>query len=328
MLRLAFAGIAAIAALQTLAAAAEPRPNILWLTSEDHSPHMGCYGDKLARTPNVDGLAAKGMIFKHAWSCYPVCAPARSTIISGMYPASTGAEHMRSMVPMPAGTKMYPQFLREAGYYCTNNSKEDYNLAKPGQVWDESSARAHWQNRRAEPAVLRHLQFDQEPREPDSHAAAPANHRSGKGPRAGLSSRHARGAAGLGPVLRQGERGRCGRGRAAEGARRRPAWRKRRSSSITPITAAACRGASAGRAIRACKCRWSSIFPRNGGASRRRNTSRAANRTGWSALSIWRRRVLSLAGIKPPEWMQGHAFAGPHQTEPQPFVLRLSRPDG
>jgi uncharacterized sulfatase len=110
---------------------------------------MGCYGDKLARTPNVDRLAAKGMIFNRAWSCCPVCAPARSAIIAGMYPASTGAEHMRSLVPMPAGAKMYPQLLRDAGYYCTNNSKEDYNLAKPGQVWDESSARAHWRNRPA-----------------------------------------------------------------------------------------------------------------------------------------------------------------------------------
>src|SRR5690349_2921449 len=137
-------------ALSLLQVSAADKPNILWLTSEDHSPTMGCYGDKLARTPNVDALAAKGMIFLHAWSCFPVCAPARSTIISGLYPTSTGAEHMRSMVPMPAGTKMFPQFLREAGYYCTNNSKEDYNLAKPGQVWDESSAQAHWKNRRAD----------------------------------------------------------------------------------------------------------------------------------------------------------------------------------
>jgi uncharacterized sulfatase len=123
------------------------RPNILWLTSEDHGPHMGCYGDPLARTPHVDALAARGMRFLRAWSGCPVCAPARTAIISGMYPSSLGAEHMRSMVPMPAGTKMYPQLLREAGYYCTNNAKEDYNLVKPGQVWDESSPQAHWKNR-------------------------------------------------------------------------------------------------------------------------------------------------------------------------------------
>jgi uncharacterized sulfatase len=124
-----------------------PRPNILWITSEDHGPQMGCYGDRFATTPNVDALAAKGMIYTHCWSNAPVCAPARTTLISGMYPPSTGSEHMRSMLPYPAGKKMYPQFLREAGYYCTNNSKEDYNLAKPGKVWDDSSRNAHWRNR-------------------------------------------------------------------------------------------------------------------------------------------------------------------------------------
>src|SRR5947209_7560826 len=116
--------------------AAEPHlPNILWITSEDHGPHMGCYGDTYATTPNVDALAAKGLRYLHCWSNAPVCAPARTTLISGMYPPSTGGEHMRSMAPFPAGKKMYPQLLREAGYYCTNNSKEDYNLTKPGEVW-------------------------------------------------------------------------------------------------------------------------------------------------------------------------------------------------
>lgn len=134
-------------ALSPLAAA--DRPNILWLTSEDHGPQMGCYGDPLARTPHVDALAAQGMIFKRAWSNAPVCAPARTAIISGLFPPSLGAEHMRSEVAMPAGAKMLPQYLREAGYYCTNNAKEDYNLTKPGQVWDESSAQAHWRKRPA-----------------------------------------------------------------------------------------------------------------------------------------------------------------------------------
>jgi arylsulfatase A-like enzyme len=110
---------------------------------------MGCYGDSYASTPNVDRLAAKGMIYKRVWSCAPVCAPARTTVISGMYPPSTGSEHIRSLVAYPAGKKMFPQFLREAGYYCTNNVKEDYNLDKPGQVWDESSKNAHWRKRAA-----------------------------------------------------------------------------------------------------------------------------------------------------------------------------------
>lgn len=128
---------------------AAERPNILWITSEDHGPHAGCYGDRYATTPNMDRLAAKGMIYAHAWSCAPVCAPARTTLISGLFPPSTGAEHMRSMVPYPSGKKMSPQYLREAGYYCTNNSKTDYNLQEPGRVWDESSPRAHWRNRKA-----------------------------------------------------------------------------------------------------------------------------------------------------------------------------------
>ncbi len=134
-------------ALSSVAAADAVRPNILWLTSEDHGPQMGCYGDSYAVTPHVDALAARGMIYTRCWSNAPVCAPARTTIISGLYPPSTGSEHMRSMVPFPAGKEMFPQLLREAGYYCTNNVKEDYNLAKPGQVWDESSNRAHWRNR-------------------------------------------------------------------------------------------------------------------------------------------------------------------------------------
>ena len=128
-------------------AAAPSRPNILWLTSEDHGPQMGCYGDTFATTPNVDKLAVKGMIYTRVWSCAPVCAPARTTLISGMYAQSTGGEHMRSLVPYPAGKQMYPQLLRAAGYYCSNNSKEDYNLANPGRVWDDSSKKGHWRNR-------------------------------------------------------------------------------------------------------------------------------------------------------------------------------------
>lgn len=129
--------------------AAEERPNILWLTSEDHGPQLGSYGDRIARTPNLDALAARGMLFKRVWATAPVCAAARTTIISGMLAPSLGAEHMRSEVAMPAGMKMFPQLLREAGYYCTNQAKEDYNLTKPGQVWDVSSKQAHWKNRPA-----------------------------------------------------------------------------------------------------------------------------------------------------------------------------------
>lgn len=140
--------LARFLALALPLAAAEPaRPNILWLVNEDHGPHVGCYGDAYATTPTFDALAARGMRYARCWSNAPVCAPARTTLICGLYAPSTGGEHMRSMVPFPAGKKMYPQLLRDAGYYCTNNQKEDYNLTKPGQVWHESSKKAHWRNR-------------------------------------------------------------------------------------------------------------------------------------------------------------------------------------
>ena len=142
--------LAAIAIVFGPAKADQPatsKPNILWLTCEDLGPHLGCYGDRYATSPNLDRLARRGMIYLNAWSNAPVCAPARTALITGVYPPSLGAQHMRSMVPLPRFMRMYPQFLRDAGYYCTNNRKEDYNVAKPGRVWDESSGRAHWRKR-------------------------------------------------------------------------------------------------------------------------------------------------------------------------------------
>ncbi len=123
------------------------RPNILWVTSEDNGPQLGCYGDAFADTPNIDALAAKGMRYRHCWSNAPVCAPARTTIISGLFPTSLGGQHMRSQVKLPAVAKLYPEYFRELGYYCSNNSKEDYNLYQPEKLWDDSSRKAHWRNR-------------------------------------------------------------------------------------------------------------------------------------------------------------------------------------
>lgn len=122
-------------------------PNILWIVSEDNSPFVGCYGDELATTPNIDKLASEGVLYENAFANAPVCAPARSTIITGMYPPSMGTQNMRSNYPIPESIKFYTQYLREAGYYCTNNSKEDYNMPKPEGVWDESSREAHYKNR-------------------------------------------------------------------------------------------------------------------------------------------------------------------------------------
>ncbi|BCX47977.1 sulfatase [Haloferula helveola] len=129
--------------------AASERPNILWLSAEDISPHFGCYGDPHAVTPNVDALADQGTRFTHVFTAAGVCAPCRSSIITGMYQNSVGTHHMRCNARMPEWLKPFPIYLREAGYYCTNNSKTDYQFKKPstGEIWDENGGKAGWQNR-------------------------------------------------------------------------------------------------------------------------------------------------------------------------------------
>ena len=126
-----------------------PLPNILWITSEDNSPIAGCYGDEFATTPNMDALAAEGFLYTHAYANVPVCAPARNTILTGIYAISGGNQHMRSYYDKSDEVKFYPQMLREAGYYATNNSKEDYNInpAQNVNIWDDSSKDAHYKNR-------------------------------------------------------------------------------------------------------------------------------------------------------------------------------------
>lgn len=134
----------------------KPRPNILWLSCEDIGPHLGCYGYPNARTPTLDQLAAKGARYENAFTVSGVCAPNRSAIITGMYASSLGTHHMRSggegtehsiKPEIPAQVKCFSEYLRNEGYYCTNNSKEDYNFDTPESAWDESSGKAHWRNR-------------------------------------------------------------------------------------------------------------------------------------------------------------------------------------
>lgn len=139
--------LAAVTLISTSAAAAD-RPNLLWITSEDHSPYLGCYGDPQAQTPNLDRLAGQGVRFRNAFANAPVCSTVRTTLITGMHSATLGAHHHRSRVAIPAAFKLYPEHLRAAGYYATNSVKTDYNLAGNPKVWDESSARAHYRNRK------------------------------------------------------------------------------------------------------------------------------------------------------------------------------------
>ncbi len=124
------------------------KPNILWITCEDVSgPYLGCYGDIYARTPNLDELAKHSVIYTKAFATAPVCAPSRSCLVTGVYATSTGTQHLRSDVKLPREIKCFPEYLRAAGYYCSNNYKKDYNF-KDVDVWDESSPTAHWRRRK------------------------------------------------------------------------------------------------------------------------------------------------------------------------------------
>ena len=131
------------------APAARQRPNILWITCEDISANLGCYGDEYARTPNLDKFAAGGVRYTNAFGTTGVCAPNRSCLITGVYPTALGSGDMRSNSRLPDSIKCFPEYLRAAGYYCTNNSKTDYNFPVPKTAWDESSRKAHWRGRKA-----------------------------------------------------------------------------------------------------------------------------------------------------------------------------------
>lgn len=151
------------------------KPNILWIVAEDMSEYIPSFGDSTVVTPNLSRLAAEGICYDNFYSPHPVCAPARAAIITGMYANSIGASHMRTgpwfggqpsqeslnnyqknampenikpyeAIPPPE-VKMFTEYLRMEGYYCTNNSKEDYQFLKTPTAWDDSSNDAHWKNR-------------------------------------------------------------------------------------------------------------------------------------------------------------------------------------
>ncbi len=145
------------------------QPNIIWLVAEDQSPQwFPMYGDSTIALPNLQQLSNDGVIFDNAYSPVPVCAPARSAIITGLYPTTLGTHNMRthaswrgknneptigipSYSPLvPEGVKMFTEYLRKEGYYCANGPKEDYNFAKTDAAWDESSPRRHWRKKEAD----------------------------------------------------------------------------------------------------------------------------------------------------------------------------------
>jgi arylsulfatase A-like enzyme len=138
-----------LATLSLCMAAAAERPNILWITSEDNSAHwLGCYGNTETSTPRLDALARQGLMFNHAYANGPVCAVARSTILNGAHAVTQGTQHMRSRHPIPTQFAGHATHLRQLGYYCTNNSKTDYNFrGDDAAIWDECSVTAHYRNR-------------------------------------------------------------------------------------------------------------------------------------------------------------------------------------
>ncbi len=140
------------------------KPNILWLVCEDQSLFFSSYYDSIAKTPHLNELSSEGIVYDNFFAASPVCSPNRSSIITGMYPTTIGTQHMRayknnkgsinSKTNLPiysAVPKRKVQFftenLRKMGYYCSNNSKEDYNMEMSPLAWDESNKNAHWRNR-------------------------------------------------------------------------------------------------------------------------------------------------------------------------------------
>jgi len=133
----------------TLAAAEPERPNILWLTVEDISPYLGAYGHPNAHTPHLDRMAEQGVRYTQVYANAPVCAVARSALLTGMHSPAIGTHQMRSRPQLPASIPAYPKLFRQAGYYCSNNAKTDYNSSYEGDgsLWDASSGRAHYRDR-------------------------------------------------------------------------------------------------------------------------------------------------------------------------------------
>lgn len=138
--------------LSLLAAEPARRPNILWITAEDISPNLGCYGDNYAHTPHLDAFARESVRYTHAFASAPVCSPARSCLITGMYATSLGTQRLRSQFPVPKDVRGFAALLREGGYYTANNVKTDYNIrgerAFVRDCWDDCSTKAHWRGRK------------------------------------------------------------------------------------------------------------------------------------------------------------------------------------
>lgn len=149
MKRLPVTVVALLLAVPAPAPAAD-RPNLLWITAEDMSPNLGCYGDAYASTPNLDAFAKESVRYTSAFAAAPVCSPSRSTLITGMWAPSLGTSQMRSTFPLPSDARGFPAYLREAGYFTSNQIKTDYNTGDEPRLveesWEDIGSAADWRN--------------------------------------------------------------------------------------------------------------------------------------------------------------------------------------
>lgn len=142
------------AAFALTAAESISRPNIVWIVGEDLGPELGCYGDTNAITPNIDRLAREGARFTRAFTHAPVCAPSRSGLITGMYPTTTGAHHMRSELLAPPRT--FTSHLQDAGYTVAWPGKTDFNFKVPKDAFTTTS---NWMNRPLREPFFAYINF-------------------------------------------------------------------------------------------------------------------------------------------------------------------------
>ena len=152
--------------------AAADRPNVVWIVSEDNSIHyLNHFFDGGAKTPHIESLAAHGLTFNNAFSNAPVCSVARTTLATACYGPRIGTQFHRryALAPMPKGLKMFPAYLRDAGYFTTNNSKKDYNAVEGQGVWDASSRTASWRNRPRKDQPFFHMQSHAQSHEGSLH---------------------------------------------------------------------------------------------------------------------------------------------------------------
>jgi arylsulfatase A-like enzyme len=326
--------MAAIVTGMASTACAGDRPNILWLTVEDMSPWLSCYGDETVATPHIDALAARGMVYTNAFSNAPVCAPARATLITGCYATSIGAMQMRTGNPSRAGlasnphaydeipsyeatpppdVRCFPELLRGVGYYCTNNSKQDYQFKPPVTVWDASGRKAHWKNR-PDPAQPFFAVFN-----------STRTHESGIFPSAKRSPAVTDPASvTVPPYYPDTPIVRSDLARTYDNIAAMDAWVGARLSELdeagltgtTIVFFFSDHGVGLPRGKR---CIYDSgtrvpliVAHPHGAAS-------VSDRL--VAFVDFAPTILSMAGEDPPPWMMGHAFGGDHEDPPQSFVF-------